>query len=149
MKKTQFTELNFIKTVAYWKKKFKIKEEIYFLRNNRMMYQGKIDYNKFYNRLYYIYNFNYIEKDLDGLRSYIFHELGHIHYKSYTRPYITKTQKITEEYKAERFALRNIKKYCSKKEYKDTIKAWKKSISNENWRKKYLAHALAFDKIYK
>jgi hypothetical protein len=137
----KLTEQNFQNLVSYWTGRLKLPLPL-FRRDNRMKWSATVIYCKDCNIYTITYNFDIIknlcESEVAGL---IFHELGHIKYKTYNL-----NDRVESEYLAERYSLKNLKKYYSDF-YKVEVKAWRKKIKEKNWRKKYPKYAKAFDKI--
>jgi len=99
------------KLIPFYCKKFKL-SNIIIKKDNRIRYSASVKYYKKSGMI--IYNSKRLNKDRSydwGLAT-MFHELGHLKYKL---PYITRTQKVLSEYKAETFALKQMKKYYFKR----------------------------------
>ena len=73
----------------------------------------------------------------------IFHEIGHIKYRL---PYDSNNQKIKDEYLAEKYALRMLKKYYPQY-LKSAIRYSKNVLNDKEWQERFPLHYQAFIKI--
>jgi hypothetical protein len=131
---------NFIELFRYWCGKLNLPYFIIIKDNRYNCYVALIETE---NGNYIIYNEQLLNNTtyFDRLRI-VFHEIGHIINKG---KYVTKEEKIEEEYKAERFALYMIKKNYPF--YFDKIVERAKNINKKLDNKIFINHIEAFSKI--
>ena len=141
----RLTEKYIIKQVAYWTKKLDLLP-ITIKTNNKIKYHGWIEHYKNNENTILTINIKSLIKNPLDLQGFIFHELGHIKYKTWK--YNTTKDKIKSEIIAEKFALRSLKRYCPK-QYIQYKTSWKKSIQDKKWQEKYPIYYKAFSRIYK
>jgi len=137
-------DIKILTEVFYWQKKLKIRN-ILLSVDNKTKYVGYVcDYKIGIPALFL--NLKALKEDSDiEIISTIFHEFGHIKYKTYLwKP--TEANKVKREYLAETYALKQLKKYFPK-EYKNHIEAWKKQLQIKSWQKEFPIHYKAFSKI--
>lgn len=79
--------------------------------------------------------------------STIFHEFGHIKYRTYKRTSKTlKKNQIKAEFLAESFSVKQIKKYFPLA-YKPHVRVWQKVLRDKDWKRRFPIHHEAFSKI--
>ena len=137
----KFTEHSFQLLVSYWAGKLNLPLPL-FHRENRMKWSATITYCEDCEVFNFNYNFEIIKTYThSAVAGLIFHELGHIKYKTYKSK-----DKVKNEYVAEKFSLECLKKYYLDF-YKEEIKEGKETLKDKDWRKRDPIHAKAFDKI--
>lgn len=75
----------------------------------------------------------------------VFHEIGHI--MQGKAPYETDKQIIYSEYDAEKYALKMMKRYYTKKDYQEVVEYSKRKLNDTKWQKDFPLHHKAFSKI--
>jgi len=143
--KMKITESQLIRKIRYWAKKFGI-NKLHICTDNKTRYQGYV--MEISGEPYFYFNINVVNKSKKGFtEAFIFHELGHILYKTYWYDKREKINRIKSEYLAEKFAYEMIEKYFPNK-LKRVISVTLKYIYNNKWQKKYPIHTIAFTKLY-
>jgi hypothetical protein len=137
------TERDIVNEVFYWKKRLHI-PKFYFSFDNRMKWCGFADYNRKLKAATLVLNSKEIFKWEPILQGLIFHEFGHILQQSYKHYYTIKDQ-IRQEYLAEKFALKTLKKYCPEV-YKDFYNHYWEELPL--WKKSKPIYYKAFRKLY-
>lgn len=137
----RLNEQNFQNLVSYWAGKLNLPLPV-FRRENRMKWSATITHCEDCEVFNFNYNFNIIKSYThSAIAGVIFHELGHIKYKSYKS-----RNRVKNEFMAEKFSLGCLKKYYPDF-YKEEIKEGKELLKDKKWIKKDPIHAKAFDKI--
>ncbi len=137
-------EIKIMAEVFYWQKKLKIRNILLSVDNKTKYVAYVCDYKIGIPALFL--NLKTLKRDNDiEIISTIFHEFGHIKFKTYLWK-TTEESKIKREYIAESYALKQLKKYFPK-EYKKHIEAWKEQLEDKTWRKSFPIHHTAFSKI--
>jgi len=138
----KLTKKDIIKQTFYWGKKLNLLPfEI--IINNRMKWNGCVGYDRENRIITITINIKSLIENPQEMQEFIFHELGHIKYRTWNWK-----NKMKSEYLAEKFALKNIKKYCPK-QYLEHKKIWTETMKDKKWQKKYPIHYKAFSRIYK
>ena len=139
--KIKLNEQNFQNLLCYWAGKLRLPLPL-LRRDNRIKWSAVVSYCDDCKIFNIAYNFKELkqmkESEIIGL---IFHELGHIKDKSYKS-----RNKIKNEYVAEKYSLKCLKKYYLDF-YKAEIEDWKIKLKDKKWRKANPVHAKAFDLI--
>lgn len=134
--------------IIYWAKKFGIKN-LYIERDDYMSYAGCVDLISDKKQIPILrYNIPLLKEYGQDYLSVIFHELGHIKYKTYTWDKLTIKEKVQGEYLAERFSYNKMKKYFPKK-IKSFVKRQLTLIYSDDWAEEWPIHTEAFRKVYK
>jgi len=139
------TKQYYQKLIPFYCKKFKL-SNVTIKKDNRIKCSAFVGYNKKFGKKIFTIVCNI--KKLDSNRDYnwslitMFHELGHI---KYDLSYNNKRQRILSEYKAEKFALKQMKKYYPKR-YKKLIKYITKKVL-PYYKENYPLHYKAYLKI--
>jgi len=127
--------------IPFYCRKFKL-SNISIKKDNRILASARVKYRK--NGGIIIFNNKRLsnDKNYDWGLSTMFHELGHLKYRL---SYFTKKQKILSEYKAEIFAIKQMKKYYPKR-HKRLIKSMLKNTLSY-YKEDFPIHYEAFLKI--
>ncbi len=142
MKKTKDQE--FVELFRYWTGRLELQAEIPVVKDNRYDCHACVENCPKTRKPILKYN----AKKLSRLsRAYlvftVFHEIGHIRDKV---PYNTETQKVYAEYRAEKFALRMLKKHYPRL-YRENLSLTRVLMADRKWIKENNLHYKAFKKI--
>lgn len=139
-------ELTIINELYYWKEKLNIP---YFILNidDKTHYAAYV--STFNDNIQSLsLNMKYLKKQRPiSVLAVLFHELGHVvdRIKNST---VIKTSLESELY-AERFTIKQMKKYCTKRDYKEYHNSIIKILKNPKWQRKFPLHYKMFSKLYK
>ena len=137
-----YKKVRIISEVFYWKEKLHIRNFLFGIDNNTKYVGYVCGANSKTPHLFL--NIKQLLKDTyEENVATIFHEFGHIEHRTIYR---NNKQQIKAEILAEKYALKQLKKYLPKA-YKKHIKDWKVCLQKPNWRKEYPIHYKAFSQI--
>jgi len=138
--KIKLTEQLFQNVISYWAGKLHLPLPL-FRRDNRtkgmaVIYCGDCNFYSI------SYNFKAI-KELEHaeIMGLVYHELGHIKYKT-----CLWKDKVKSEHVAEKYSLKCLKEHFPDF-YEKQVKDWKETVKDKEWRKENPKYAKAFDKI--
>jgi hypothetical protein len=138
----------FVELFKYWGGRLGLKENIPVIRDNRYSSHACIEIYDRSRTPVLKYNAKKLARWHDSyLVASVFHEIGHLIYNG---PYRTEKQKIYDEYRAEKFALKMLKKYYPRL-YHQNIKGTKQTMKDKKWFAKDTIHwhALKMIKEYR
>jgi hypothetical protein len=138
-------EYKIIIEIFHWKNILKIRNFLIGI-DNKTKYIGYVQQVEDVNMPVFFINLKYAKtQTVIDVISAIFHELGHIKYKTYLWKPI-KANKYRSEYLAETFALKQLKKYFPI-QYTQHVKSWKKTLADKNWQRRFSLHYEVFSRI--
>lgn len=134
--------LKIINEIYYWKDLLKIP---YFVLNvdNKTKYAAYV--NKFNQLPALSINLKFLQKQKAiVVYGVILHEFGHL----INLDWKYNRKESIAEYKAEKFALSIMKKYCPAQDFKQYIRDIKTMLRNKKWRRTFPVHSKVFKKLY-